>query len=413
MKRFSHCELTKELVLLFTFGVTILVLYCAVPDYYGALKVQAQLQQQQQPPSPIIGIKITSPSTGQQVPAGELTIYGTSTDNATSDCTVYADWNNTKPFQTAVATGAGGVNDYSRWTFTYTDDYHLITNGTNNLTSKLSCVDDSNGGSTANLTKNYSVNVIGVAIIGVAATTTTKEQNNGSSVSPSSTLPPLTRENENNNTDVTTTTPPEEPTIYWDLEDIEEEDIDGVNKQIFELEDNIFRSAGLSEAFQCGYNLGLNNSSLTREKISNYCNSQILDTENIGDLTTFGFNTIFIVIGIIIIGIGGGIWLIVRRRKARIEALSGVSMETMMTTNREEGQDHRLTTKKVLVCSIIVGLISGVLSFFIDWLGVLSMAAFVFASITVWYMFVEKLHGWKETRKKKREINIGYKSKYN
>ncbi|HZB99481.1 MAG TPA: hypothetical protein VE226_05660, partial [Nitrososphaeraceae archaeon] len=231
--------------------------------------------------------------------------------------------------------------------------------------------------------------------------------------------PPLTRENENNNTDVTTTTtttPPEEPTIYWDLEDIEEEeeDIDGVNKQIFELEDNIFRSAGLSEAFQCGYNLGLNNSSLTREKISNYCNNQILDTENIGDLTTFGFNTIFIVIGIIIIGIGGGIWLIVRRRrKARIEALSGASMETMMTTNREEEQDHRLTTKKVLVCSIIVGLISGVLSFFIDWLGVLSMAAFVFASITVWYMFVDKLHGWKQAREKKREINIGYKSKYN
>jgi hypothetical protein len=63
----------------------------------------------------------------------------------------------------------------------------------------------------------------------------------------------------------------------------------------------------LSEAFQCGYNLGLTNSSLTRDQISKYCNNQILGTENIGDLTTFGFNTIFIVIGIIIIGIGGGI----------------------------------------------------------------------------------------------------------
>ena len=48
MKRFSHCELTKELVLLFTFGVTILLLYSAVPDYYSALQVQAQVQQQQQ-----------------------------------------------------------------------------------------------------------------------------------------------------------------------------------------------------------------------------------------------------------------------------------------------------------------------------------------------------------------------------
>jgi phosphatidylglycerophosphate synthase len=225
-------------------------------------------------------------------------------------------------------------------------------------------------------------------------------------------------ENENNNTDATTTitTPPEEPTIYWDLDDIEEEDIDRDNKQVFELEDNIFGSARLSEVFQCGYNLGLNNSSLTREQISKYCNNLILETENVDDMTIFGFGPIFIIVGLIIIGIGSAIWLIVRRRKgrkARTESLSGVSME-MMTRNREEEEEHhRFTTKKVLTCSIILGLISGILSVFIDWLGVLSMAAFVFASITVWYMFGEKLHRWKETREKKREINIGYKSKYN
>ena len=62
-------------------------------------------------PPIMLGIKITSPSTGQQVPVGELTISGTSTDNATTDCTVYADWNNTKPFQKAVATGPGGFDD--------------------------------------------------------------------------------------------------------------------------------------------------------------------------------------------------------------------------------------------------------------------------------------------------------------
>src|SRR5918996_5182987 len=110
----------------------------------------------------VVGLKITSHTTGQQVPAGELTISGISTDNATTDCTVYADWNNLKPFQTAVATGPGGVNDYSTWNFTYTPQYHIITNGTNNLTSKLSCVDESNFG-TANLTKNYSIDVIGIA----------------------------------------------------------------------------------------------------------------------------------------------------------------------------------------------------------------------------------------------------------
>jgi hypothetical protein len=218
MKRFSRCELTKELVLLLTFGVTILLLYSAFPDYYySTLDVQAQLQQQQ----PMLGIKITSPSTGQQVPVGELIISGTSTDNVTSDCTVYADWNNTKPFQTATATGPGGVNDYSKWTFTYTDDYHLITNGTNNLTSKLSCVgDDSNVGTTANLTKFYSVNVIGVTESSERqALDEEAQQNNGSKFSSSPSFPSVTRGNDNNNT--ATTTPPEDPTIYWDLEDFD------------------------------------------------------------------------------------------------------------------------------------------------------------------------------------------------
>ena len=57
-----------------------------------------------------MGIKITTPVTNQ-VPVGQLTISGISTDNAASDCTVYTDWNNTKPFQKAVATGPGGVDD--------------------------------------------------------------------------------------------------------------------------------------------------------------------------------------------------------------------------------------------------------------------------------------------------------------
>ncbi|MCC2648515.1 MAG: hypothetical protein K0R16_1318, partial [Nitrososphaeraceae archaeon] len=88
-------------------------------------------------------IEITSPSQGQQVPLGELTISGTSADNATTNCQVDVDWNNQKPYQKTLATGPGGVNDYSNWTFTYTNDYHLITNGTNELTARLSCTDNS------------------------------------------------------------------------------------------------------------------------------------------------------------------------------------------------------------------------------------------------------------------------------
>ena len=61
-------------MILFTF-VIIVLLYSAFPDYYHNSQVQPQLQQEQ--PQSIIGIKITSPSTGQQVPAGELTISRT------------------------------------------------------------------------------------------------------------------------------------------------------------------------------------------------------------------------------------------------------------------------------------------------------------------------------------------------
>src|SRR5918995_6673247 len=103
-----------------------------------------------------IGVKIISPITGQQVPVGELTISGISTDNAITDCTVYADWNNLKPFQKAIATGPGGESDYSKWNFTYTSQYHIITEGTNELTAKLSCISNP-----TNLTKWNSVNVTG------------------------------------------------------------------------------------------------------------------------------------------------------------------------------------------------------------------------------------------------------------
>ena len=149
MKRLTRFDFKKS-VLLFTFGI---ILICAFPANSAIYAQQPQQQLQQQ----VIGVKITSPSTGQQVPAGELIISGSSTDNAATDCTVYADWNNLKPFQKAIATGPGGVNDYSTWNFTYTADYHLITNGsTNELTSKLSCINNP-----TNLTKWYSVNVIG------------------------------------------------------------------------------------------------------------------------------------------------------------------------------------------------------------------------------------------------------------
>ena len=118
-------------------------------------------------------IQITSHEDRNQVPVGELTIQGTSSDNGESNCQVYTDVNDITPLQNATAAGAnGGEDDYSRWTFTYTEDYQLIIEGANELTAKISCFDD--GGTTTPLSEWHSVNVTGVA--GGDTTTPTMRQ---------------------------------------------------------------------------------------------------------------------------------------------------------------------------------------------------------------------------------------------
>jgi predicted secreted protein with PEFG-CTERM motif len=104
-----------------------------------------------------MGLKITSPTAGQQVPIDRLIIFGTSTDNAATDCQIYINSNVLKPFKKVLATGAGGINDYSTWTFIYNGNYRIITQGVNKLTAKLTCYVNH-----TNLIKWYSINVIGV-----------------------------------------------------------------------------------------------------------------------------------------------------------------------------------------------------------------------------------------------------------
>jgi len=105
-----------------------------------------------------ISIKIESPLGNQQVPVGELTISGTSSDNSSSQCQVYLDWNNLKPYQLATPTGSNGSADFSKWSFTYTSKYHLIQTGLNDLTSKITCLVPPAG---PTVTKWYSINVTG------------------------------------------------------------------------------------------------------------------------------------------------------------------------------------------------------------------------------------------------------------
>lgn len=112
-------------------------------------------------PGPIskVGIKIAFPKTNSTVPVGPLVVNGTSTDTSQTDCQVHIDWNDLKPMHNVTAAGINGTNDYSKWTFTFSQNYHLIVEGTNELTSKIVCLDDSLGNIT---TKFYSINVTGI-----------------------------------------------------------------------------------------------------------------------------------------------------------------------------------------------------------------------------------------------------------
>ena len=56
-------------------------------------------------------VQITSPQDGQQVPPGELTIQGISSDDEQTDCQVYADVNDVTPMRNVTAAGPDGEEE--------------------------------------------------------------------------------------------------------------------------------------------------------------------------------------------------------------------------------------------------------------------------------------------------------------
>ena len=111
----------------------------------------------QTPPKTGLTVNINTPFDSANVPSGDLTIYGTSSDDDTKNCQVYADWNDLKPMQLVTPNGPKGNADYSKWSYTYTGNYHNIVEGSNELTSKITCLDQGQNASS----QFYSINVTG------------------------------------------------------------------------------------------------------------------------------------------------------------------------------------------------------------------------------------------------------------
>jgi hypothetical protein len=154
-----------------TFGILLFALWANV-DAYAQNRTAAAVNvtpssSSSSPSKPsssqqhISKVKITSPIKGQQLPVGkDLTVSGTSIDNATARCEVSVIVNNVKPYQPAIsttgATRTGAIADYSKWKFDITSKYTTIKPGANRITAKYECEDNP-------ASKSFSsVNVTGV-----------------------------------------------------------------------------------------------------------------------------------------------------------------------------------------------------------------------------------------------------------
>jgi hypothetical protein len=146
-------------------------------------------------PKKSLGLRIDSPLKGDQIfingvnylnKNGEkLSIHGTSTSdtNGSSTCGVSIIANSVKPYQSANGTGPKGKTDYSSWIYNFSPSYAALKEGSNKITSKLSC-------QPGNLVAYYSVNVTGVKSTGTFPSAVGKPLVGQSTLSNNSTTSP-------------------------------------------------------------------------------------------------------------------------------------------------------------------------------------------------------------------------------
>lgn len=132
-------------------------------------------------PAPVknpYGLRITDPTNGEKIfvngtnyfdmTGRELTLTGFSVANSgnLTGCDVSIVTNNVFPYQPANGTGSLGSKDFSKWSYTFGSKYANLHEGSNKITSKLTC----EGG---NAKAHYSVNVTGVKFNGTFPLTPT------------------------------------------------------------------------------------------------------------------------------------------------------------------------------------------------------------------------------------------------
>jgi hypothetical protein len=140
----SACNIVDPYSRLLIIGFVLLIL-SSIFSIYATSPIVAQTPETSSSPQAtgLPTIQITTPQDGQQVPPGELSIQGISSDDEQTDCQVYADVNDITPMRNVTAAGDSEEdNDFSKWTFKYTQDYQLIKQGENELTAKISCSDN-------------------------------------------------------------------------------------------------------------------------------------------------------------------------------------------------------------------------------------------------------------------------------
>jgi len=159
----TEFQFTKFMIIAFVIGIMVLSIISHSVVYSQQASPKEAPNTTALPsssPPKLHAVRIVSPINGQQVALGkELTVIGSSLDNATTNCQVLVITNGIKPYQPATGTGHGGATDYSTWNFVLTSKYASLKPGTNNkITAKYICIDK------PGVASFYSVNVTGVNV---------------------------------------------------------------------------------------------------------------------------------------------------------------------------------------------------------------------------------------------------------